>query len=91
MLAAFEDVLDRLNVASRNGERAMSFCPAHEDRANTLLHAVGTSHAVHVSQSIPSGMRALCSTTAMGVPSVRRQERRRLLKERWVSATGGCE
>jgi hypothetical protein len=37
MLANFENVLDRLNVASRNGEKAMSFCPAHDDRANPSL------------------------------------------------------
>jgi DNA-binding transcriptional ArsR family regulator len=37
MLANFENVLDRLNVASRNGEKAMSFCPAHDDRSNPSL------------------------------------------------------
>jgi hypothetical protein len=37
MLADFEDVLDRLNVASRNGEKTMSFCPAHDDRNNPSL------------------------------------------------------
>jgi hypothetical protein len=37
MLADFEDVLDRLNVASRNGEKAMSFCPAHDDSNNPSL------------------------------------------------------
>ena len=37
MLAGFEDVLDRLNVASRNGEKAMSFCPAHDDHSNPSL------------------------------------------------------
>ena len=37
MLAGFEDVLDRLNVASRNGEKAMCFCPAHDDRNNPSL------------------------------------------------------
>jgi hypothetical protein len=37
MLADFEDVLDRLNIASRNGEKAMSFCPAHDDRTNPSL------------------------------------------------------
>ncbi len=37
MLADFEDVLDRLNVASRNGEKAMSYCPAHDDRTNPSL------------------------------------------------------
>jgi hypothetical protein len=37
MLADFKDVLDRLNVASYNGEKAMSFCPAHDDRNNPSL------------------------------------------------------
>jgi len=37
MLANFDNVLDRLNVASRNGEKAMSFCPAHDDRSNPSL------------------------------------------------------
>ena len=37
MLAGFEDVLDRLNVARRNGEKAMSFCPAHDDHSNPSL------------------------------------------------------
>jgi hypothetical protein len=37
MLADFEKVLDRLNVASRNGEKAMCFCPAHDDRNNPSL------------------------------------------------------
>ena len=37
MLADFEDVLDKLEVATRNGERAMSFCPAHDDRNRPSL------------------------------------------------------
>src|SRR5215212_9347918 len=37
MLADFEDVLDRLNVASRDGQKAMCFCPAHDDRNNPSL------------------------------------------------------
>ncbi len=37
MLADFEDVLDRLEVASRNGEKAMCFCPAHDDYNNPSL------------------------------------------------------
>jgi biotin operon repressor len=37
MLADFENVLDRLNVASRNGEKAMCFCPTHDDRNNPSL------------------------------------------------------
>jgi len=36
-LADFEDVLDQLQIASRNGERAMCFCPAHDDRDNPSL------------------------------------------------------
>jgi hypothetical protein len=37
MLADFENVLDRLNVASRNGEKAMCFCPTHDDRNSPSL------------------------------------------------------
>jgi hypothetical protein len=37
MLADFQAVLDRLGVASRNGEKAMSFCPVHDDRSNASL------------------------------------------------------
>jgi DNA-binding transcriptional ArsR family regulator len=37
MLADFENVLDKLNVASRNGEKAMCFCPTHDDRNNPSL------------------------------------------------------
>src|SRR5215217_796679 len=37
MLADFEDVLDKLDVASRNGEKVMSFCPAHDDRSSPSL------------------------------------------------------
>src|SRR5215210_4406192 len=37
MLADFTHVLDRLDVASRNGEKAMSYCPAHEDHHNPSL------------------------------------------------------
>jgi hypothetical protein len=37
MLADFEDVLDKLEVASCNGEKAISFCPAHDDRSNPSL------------------------------------------------------
>jgi hypothetical protein len=37
MLADFENVLDKLNVASRNGEKAMCFCPAHDDHNNPSL------------------------------------------------------
>jgi MarR family len=37
MLADFENVLDRMNVASRNDEKALCFCPAHDDRNNPSL------------------------------------------------------
>jgi hypothetical protein len=37
MLADFGDVLDRLNIANRNGEKAMCFCPAHDDHNNPSL------------------------------------------------------
>jgi hypothetical protein len=37
MLADFEEVIGRLQVASRNGEKAMCFCPAHDDRTNPSL------------------------------------------------------
>src|SRR3712207_4382694 len=37
MLADVAHVLDRLDVASRNDESAMSFCPAHDDRNSPSL------------------------------------------------------
>ena len=37
MLADFAHVLARLDVASRNGEKAMCFCPAHDDHNNPSL------------------------------------------------------
>jgi biotin operon repressor len=37
MLADFEDVLDKLEVVSRHSEKAMCFCPAHDDRSNPSL------------------------------------------------------
>jgi hypothetical protein len=37
MLSDFEEVLGRLQVASRNGEKAMCFCPAHDDRSTPSL------------------------------------------------------
>jgi DNA-binding transcriptional ArsR family regulator len=37
MLADFENVLDRLTLASRNGEKAMCFCPAHGDHNSPSL------------------------------------------------------
>src|SRR5215203_3910627 len=37
MLANLENVLDRPNVASRNGEKAMPSCPAHNDQSSPSL------------------------------------------------------
>ena len=37
MLADFEEVLSRLDVARRDAETAMCFCPAHNDRNNPSL------------------------------------------------------
>jgi hypothetical protein len=37
MLANFENVVGRLKVTSRNGNRAKAFCPAHDDRNNPSL------------------------------------------------------
>jgi putative DNA primase/helicase len=37
MLADFENVLDKLEVASRSGEKTMSYCPAHDDRNSPSL------------------------------------------------------
>ena len=37
MIANFEEVLGRLKVASRNGNGAMAFCPAHDDRSRPSL------------------------------------------------------
>ena len=37
MLADYKEVLDRLEVASCNGNKAMCFCPAHPDRNNPSL------------------------------------------------------
>jgi hypothetical protein len=37
MLSNFERVLNRLEVASRNGNKAKAFCPAHDDRNNPSL------------------------------------------------------
>jgi hypothetical protein len=72
MLADFEDVLDRLDVASRNGERAMCFCPAHDDRTNPslslkaengklLLHCFAGCHPEVIVSKIGLGMKDLFS------------------------------
>jgi hypothetical protein len=37
MLADFENVLGRLNVANRHGDKAMCFCPVHDDNNNPSL------------------------------------------------------
>src|SRR5215208_5959204 len=37
MLSSFENTLSRLKVASRNGNKATAFCPAHDDRNNPSL------------------------------------------------------
>ena len=37
MLADFAHVLDRLDVASRNGEKVMCFCPTHDDGSSPSL------------------------------------------------------
>lgn len=37
MLAEFENVLGNLKVAWRNGDKAMCFCPAHDDRKEASL------------------------------------------------------
>jgi hypothetical protein len=70
MLADFEDVLDRLDVASYNGEKAMSFCPAHDDRNNPslslkaengrlLLHCFAGCHPEDIVTEIGLGMKDL--------------------------------
>ncbi len=37
MLAEFDNVLDNLKVDRRNGDKAMCFCPAHDDRKEASL------------------------------------------------------
>jgi putative DNA primase/helicase len=37
MLADFDNVLARLNIAQRNEDKAMCFCPAHDDRNSPSL------------------------------------------------------
>ena len=37
MLSSLENVLSRLKVAFRNGNKATAFCPAHDDRNNPSL------------------------------------------------------
>jgi hypothetical protein len=72
MLADFEDVLDRLDVASRNGKKAMSFCPAHDDRTDPslslkvdngklLLHCFAGCHPEDILSKIGLEMKDLFS------------------------------
>jgi MarR family len=70
MLADFEDVLDKLEVASRNGEKAMCFCPAHDDRSTPslslkaengrlLLHCFAGCHPEDIVLKVGLGMQDL--------------------------------
>ena len=70
MLTDFEDVLGRLQVASRNGEKAMCFCPAHDDRNNPslslkaetdrlLLHCFAGCHPEDIVSAMDLEMNAL--------------------------------
>ena len=72
MLANFENVLDRFNVVSRNGEKAMSFCPAHNDRTKPslslkaengrlLLHCFAGCHPEDIVSKIGLQMKDLFS------------------------------
>src|SRR5215203_4342262 len=72
MLADFEDVLDKLEVASRNSEKAMSFCPAHDDRSTPnlslkaengrlLLHCFAGCHPEDIVSKIGLQMKDLFS------------------------------
>src|SRR5215216_2730397 len=78
MLADFENVLDRLNVASRNGEKAMSYCPAHDDRNNPslsvkaengrlLLHCFAGCHPEDIVSKIGLQMKELFSEGGGGI------------------------
>src|SRR5215213_3297334 len=72
MLADFEDVLDKLSVVSRNGEKAMSFCPAHDDSSSPslslkaengrlLLHCFAGCQPEDILSKIGLGMKDLFS------------------------------
>jgi hypothetical protein len=78
MLADFEEVLGRLDVVSRNGERAMSFCPAHDDRSKPslslkaedgklLLHCFAGCHPEDIVSEIGLGMKDLFSKGGGGI------------------------
>src|SRR5215204_3932333 len=43
MLAEFEHVLDNLKVDRRTGDKAMCFCPAHDDRKEASLSVKAVS------------------------------------------------
>jgi len=70
MLADFEDVLDKLDVTSRSSEKAMCFCPAHDDRNNPslslkaengrlLLHCFAGCKAEDIVSKVGIGMQEL--------------------------------
>jgi hypothetical protein len=78
MLTDFDDVLDRLDVASRNSEKAMSFCPPHDDRTNPslslkaengrlLLHCFAGCHPEDIISKMGLQMKDLFSEGGGGV------------------------
>jgi hypothetical protein len=78
MLADFEDVLDKLEVASRNDEKAMSFCPAHNDCNNPslsikaengrlLLHCFAGCQPEDIVSKIGLGMQELFAEGEVGL------------------------
>src|SRR5919112_385382 len=82
MLADFEDVLDKLEVANRNGEKAISFCPAHDDCSNPslslkaengrlLLHCFAGCRPEDIVSKIGLGMKDLFSEGGGGALSPR--------------------
>src|SRR5215208_1102709 len=79
MLADFQDVLDKLSVAHRNGEKAMCFCPAHDDRSNPslslkaengklLLHCFGGCQPEDIVSEMGLEMKDLFSEGGGGFP-----------------------
>ena len=46
MLPEFENLLDKLKVDWRNGNKAMCFCPAHDDRKEASLSVKAEDHKV---------------------------------------------
>jgi len=72
MLADFKEVLGRLNVVSRNGEKAMCYCPAHDDHHNPslslkaengmlLLHCFAGCHPEDITSKMGLQMKDLFS------------------------------